>query len=67
MLIVRKFAYCVVCLAVAMFADGGELETAKWQSAIDAANAAGGGVVVIPAGDHPTGMLLLKANVELRL
>ena len=67
MLVVRKFAYCVACLAVATFADGGELETAKWQSAIDAANAAGGGVVVIPAGDHPTGMLLLKSNVELRL
>ena len=42
MLVVRKFAYCVACLAVATFADGGELETAKWQSAIDAANAAGG-------------------------
>lgn len=47
--------------------DGHRLETAKWQAAIDAASAAGGGVVEIPAGDHPTGMLRLKSNVELRL
>ena len=46
---------------------GSGLETAKWQAAIDAASAAGGGTVAVPAGDHPTGMLLLKSNVELRL
>ena len=55
------------CLAASAFADGAGLETAKWQSAIDAVSAAGGGAVVVPAGDHPTGMLLLKSNVELRL
>lgn len=67
MLIVRKLACGVACFAVVIFADAGELETAKWQAAIDAASAAGGGAVVVPAGDHPTGMLLLKSNVELRL
>ena len=62
----RKLLVTICAAAVAAFADGGGLETAKWQAAIDAANAAGGGIVVIPAGDHPTGRLLLKSNVELR-
>ena len=43
------------------------LETAKWQAAIDAAAAAGGGRVTIPAGRHLVGGLELKSNVELHL
>lgn len=43
------------------------LETAKWQAAIDAAATAGGGRVVIPAGRHRTGGLVLRSNVELHL
>ena len=42
-------------------------ETARWQAAIDSAAAAGGGRVVIPAGEHPVGGLELKSNVELHL
>ena len=53
-------------IAAASAADG-KLETAKWQAAIDAASAAGGGVVSVPKGDHPTGGLFLRSNVELRL
>ena len=43
------------------------VETAKWQGAIDAASAQGGGVVSVPAGLHVVGTLELKSNVELRL
>lgn len=43
------------------------LETEKWQAAIDAAAAAGGGKVTIPAGRHLTGGLELRSNVELHL
>jgi len=37
------------------------------QSAIDACNAAGGGKVVVPAGDYFCGSILIKSNVELHL
>ena len=37
------------------------------QEAIDAAAAAGGGRVVVPAGEYPSGTLTLKSNVELHL
>jgi len=37
------------------------------QVAIDAAAAAGGGRVVVPAGVYPTGSLTLKSHVELHL
>jgi len=43
------------------------VETAKWQRAIDAASAAGGGRVTVPAGRHPVGQLNLRSNVELHL
>ena len=46
---------------------GAELETARWQSAIDAAAANGGGRVVVPSGIHPVGQLELKSNVALHL
>ncbi len=37
------------------------------QAAVDAANTAGGGVVLLPAGRYFSGSVLLKSNVELRL
>jgi len=43
------------------------VETAKWQGAIDAAAARGGGRVTVPAGVHRVGGLLLRSNVELHL
>ena len=46
-------------------ASAEEIETAKWQSAIDAAAAAGGGVVTVPKGRHLVGQLELRSNVEL--
>ena len=41
--------------------------TARWQAAIDAAAARGGGTVVVPAGRHLVGELELKSNVRLHL
>lgn len=45
----------------------GEDETVRWQAAIDAASAQGGGRVTIPYGRHPVGQLNLRSNVELHL
>ena len=42
-------------------------ETAEWHGSIDAANVAGGGKVVVPAGTHPVAELELKSNVTLEL
>lgn len=42
-------------------------ETDAWQARIDAASAAGGGRVTIPAGDHVVAELELKDNVTLEL
>lgn len=47
--------------------DGAVLDTAAIQSAIDAANKAGGGVVLLPAGRYLSGSLVLKSHVELHL
>ncbi|WP_334077381.1 glycoside hydrolase family 28 protein [Paenibacillus sanfengchensis] len=47
--------------------DGVTLATAAIQSAIDAANAAGGGTVFVPSGTFLTGAILMKSHVELRL
>ena len=58
------FAAVAACVFAA---GGGGLETEKWQAAIDAAAARGGGVVAVPKGDHPIGTLVLRSNVELRL
>jgi len=41
--------------------------TARWQAEIDAAEARGGGTVVVPAGRHLVGELELKSNVRLHL
>lgn len=48
-------------------ADTTRLSTAAIQRAIDACNAAGGGEVLVPAGDWKTGSIFLKSNVTLRL
>jgi len=48
-------------------ADGTTLNTAAIQKAIDAAAAAGGGVVEIPAGTFRSGSIFLKHGVELYL
>lgn len=47
--------------------DSDKVCTEKIQRAIDAAAAAGGGRVVVPAGDYLTGALNLKQGVELHL
>lgn len=44
---------------------GMALCTEAIQNAIDAANAAGGGTVLIPAGVYTTGPIVLKSNVRL--
>ena len=49
------------------YSDAGRPETAKWQAAIDAAAAKGGGVVNVPKGRHLVGQLELKNGVELHL
>jgi len=48
-------------------ADGVTLNTVAIQSAIDAAQSAGGGRVVIPAGTFRSGSIFLKPGVELHL
>ncbi len=48
-------------------ADASAVNTAAIQKAIDACRERGGGRVVCPPGDFPTGGLELKSNVELHL
>jgi Glycosyl hydrolases family 28 len=47
--------------------DGVTLDTVAIQKAIDAANAAGGGVVTFPSGSFLSGTITLKSNVTLYL
>ena len=47
--------------------DGRTLVTGIIQKAIDQCNAAGGGIVTIPAGRFITGTLVLKSNVTLNV
>lgn len=47
--------------------DSTQLCTEAIQQAIDACHRAGGGQVVIPAGVHQSGTIVLKDNVELHL
>src|SRR4051794_4106666 len=47
--------------------DGKTLDTISIQKAIDQANAAGGGIVNLPAGKFLVGTILLKGNVTLHL
>src|SRR4051812_42767034 len=48
-------------------ADGETLTTAQLQETIDACAKAGGGTVVIPAGNYVTGTLWLRSNITLHL
>lgn len=47
--------------------DGATLDTQAIQAAIDAANEAGGGVALLPAGTYLSGSLHLKSHVDLHL
>ena len=47
--------------------DGAAKDTKALQAAIDAAYAAGGGVVRVPPGRYVTGSIFLKSNVELNV
>ena len=47
--------------------DGLAMETEAIQSAIDACDAAGGGIVRVPAGDFQIGTIRLKSNITLSL
>ena len=47
--------------------DGHSRDTASLQKAIEAASAAGGGLVLVPAGRYLTGPLTLASGIELQL
>ncbi len=47
--------------------DGGRLDTSAIQKAVDAAAAAGGGVVRFPPGAYLSGTIVLKSGVTLRV
>jgi polygalacturonase len=47
--------------------DTTKLSTVAIQRAIDECNAAGGGVVLIPAGNYKTGSIFMRSNVTLNL
>jgi polygalacturonase len=48
-------------------ADGRTKDTAAFQQAIDQCSAAGGGQVIVPAGEYLIGAIALKTNTTLRL
>ncbi len=47
--------------------DKSSLDTAALQSAVDACSKAGGGEVMVPAGDYLSGKITLKSNIALKL
>ena len=47
--------------------DGTSINTTAIQAAIDAANTAGGGSVIVAEGAYVTGTILLKDNVTFKL
>ena len=57
-------AFAVLCCG---YASAAATQTAEFQARIDAASQAGGGRVVVPAGEWTVGTLWLKSNVELHL
>ena len=63
----KKTCFAALLTVAALAGMAEELETAKWQAAIDAAAARGGGRVTIPAGRHLVGGLEIRSNVELHL
>ena len=54
-------------LSCGAVADGRTNCATAIQNAVDTASAAGGGRVIIPAGQYLSGSVLLKDNVELYL
>ena len=60
-----SFAYSVRAYGAA--GDGQTLDTRALQTTIDACAQAGGGTVLVPAGDYLTGTLVLKDNIDLHL
>jgi polygalacturonase len=77
--ITRSLALLLLCLVTPLFAasfdvksfgakgDGRTLDTASINKAIEAANAAGGGTVVFPAGEYLSYSIHLKSHVTLQL
>lgn len=57
--------YCVTDFGAV--GDGATKATAAFSRAIDAASAAGGGTVIVPAGTYLTGPIHLKSNITLNL
>lgn len=60
-----KVFYAAVVVSFMSSAYG--LSTEDIQKSIDETSRRGGGRVVIPAGEHVTGLLMLKSNVEIYL
>ena len=48
-------------------ADGKTLDRAAFQAAVDACSAAGGGTVLVPAGDYLVGTVVLRSHVHIHL
>jgi polygalacturonase len=77
----KRVLYCILLLSSCLLitardyvitdygakADTTSLCTAVLQRCIDACSEAGGGRVVIPAGNYKTGTIILKSNVHLHL
>ena len=60
MIVAAVFVVLVSGIAQGATYAGVRVETEKWQAAIDAASAAGGGTVKIPLGRNVTGGLFLR-------
>ena len=75
----KAFLVCCACLALSLGAraatfdvktfgakaDGKTLDRDAINKAIDAAAAAGGGTVYLPAGTYVTGSIRLRSNITL--
>jgi polygalacturonase len=62
---VREHEYFITAFGAR--GDGSTLCTGSIQRAIDACHKAGGGTVVVPAGNFVTGTMVLKSDVEFHL
>lgn len=62
----KRCLFAAACLCLSEL-SAEELETDRWQTAIDDAAKAGGGRVTVPAGRHRVGGLEMRSNVELHL
>src|SRR4051812_25693673 len=72
--ILLLFIIAPVCTAVPIdvhsagaVGDGKTKDTAAFQKALDDCASAGGGEVVVPAGEYLIGSIALKSNTTLRL